>query len=95
MDEEVLEASLRQYRGVVSSSGGRRYWERNASRFSPSMRTFLEDGAEAWSGTAARSGDLPAVDRESRTRHESRFVGREIGDHRGDLLRLPDGGHAR
>ena len=47
MDEEVLEASLRLYRGVVRSPGGRRYCERNASRFSPSMRTFLEDGAEA------------------------------------------------
>jgi hypothetical protein len=46
MDPEVQEASLRLYQGVVFSPGGRRYWERNAARFSPSMRAFLEDGAE-------------------------------------------------
>ena len=53
LDEAPLNSTLRLYRSIVSSPGGARYWQRNASRFSPSMRAYLESGTGAQAATAA------------------------------------------
>ena len=47
MDPELFESTLLLFRTILSTPGGRRYWERNAPRFAPALRRHFETDAAA------------------------------------------------